>query len=861
MRLSTASLSSSAWPCPQPSPAKNNGRNADDGNVGNDHRSGVVRAEDRNSQSNIRGSNNKNTNTNNTNTNTNNNNNNNNNQNKSSNRTVAKAHQKNQEAAAAAVRQRPQHHDAAEAQQAAAAAEKEQEQEANEQQNDEEAAAALQLQFHQQKQQQEQEQQPKQQRQRLEAAVRLLGAQRHNQAAAHRIQAAFDDLTDVRDGERLVQKQRENQAEARMLRTALDVLFANSTSTPFPVALRYQRDRQARSARLIQDQQDDAVRDLQTAVVAFNRIRRALTQYARKCKAAKAAAAAVEQEAQEAVVFATEQQEIEEAAAAVRLQQQQEAKVAAAAAAVEQEQGEKQEAEVAAVLVKEKAVATTVSVAMAVKEAASRQRGTTTVRSPQIGVPPTRILFLQTGGTIDKDYPKTTRGWGFEIGPPALQRIIDERLGGLPSFDYTVATVCQKDSTEITLDDRIQLRETIEQHLTAARTSTTQNAYTGIVITHGTDTMADTANFLAATLKDTASGGVGGVSKSPPIVITGAMRPERFTDSDAAFNVGMAVAAVQTVPEGWIGLCMHGLVLPASDIARNLETGQFFRRAADEKEENSDEDSEDEAMEKELDDSVKETGDAVLTNVQKEDTTGTTTTSSSATATTSSTATEQPATMSMNAFFTQLTDQQHPSLSVEEDGLDLGLWGISSTSGVTGGIGQTKNTTTANTEASDTLKTTGWYTAAYDTTVAQQPSVAAAAAAPESSNSETQDLSTADLFVTSILNKAAEEEAMTKKTQTTETAKQQQQQESSTVAAAKKDEAKSTAAAKKKKKKKQNEKQKLSAADLFVTSILGKAAEEESSTAVAAQTDETKSTATAKNKKKKKKKKHAKAAK
>ena len=54
-----------------------------------------------------------------------------------------------------------------------------------------------------------------------------------------------------------------------------------------------------------------------------------------------------------------------------------------------------------------------------------------------------RILFLQTGGTIDKDYPQTTQRRGFEIGAPALQRIIDERLRGLPSFEYTLATVCR----------------------------------------------------------------------------------------------------------------------------------------------------------------------------------------------------------------------------------------------------------------------------------------------------------------------------------------------------------------------------------------------------------------------------------
>ena len=58
------------------------------------------------------------------------------------------------------------------------------------------------------------------------------------------------------------------------------------------------------------------------------------------------------------------------------------------------------------------------------------------------------IIFIQTGGTIDKDYPHTTKGWAFEFGDePATKRLL-ERISN-PSFTYDIITVCQKDSLEI----------------------------------------------------------------------------------------------------------------------------------------------------------------------------------------------------------------------------------------------------------------------------------------------------------------------------------------------------------------------------------------------------------------------------
>ena len=166
-----------------------------------------------------------------------------------------------------------------------------------------------------------------------------------------------------------------------------------------------------------------------------------------------------------------------------------------------------------------------------------------------------KILFVQTGGTIDKDYPHTTKGWAFEIGDePAFERSL-ARLN--PSFEFAVMSAMKKDSLEITDEDRGKLVGCI-----ASKTD-----FDKVVITHGTDTMPETAEYLNVAQKVPAL-------KNKTIVITGAMRPERFSNSDADVNLGMAIATVQTAAPG-IYLCMHGCVIPHDQIDRNMETGQY----------------------------------------------------------------------------------------------------------------------------------------------------------------------------------------------------------------------------------------------------------------------------------------------
>lgn len=160
-----------------------------------------------------------------------------------------------------------------------------------------------------------------------------------------------------------------------------------------------------------------------------------------------------------------------------------------------------------------------------------------------------KVIFIQTGGTIDKDYPHTTKGWAFEFGKPATIRIL-EKLN--PSFEYEIITSCQKDSLEITEEDRINLVNLIEKH--------PANKF---IITHGTDTMMETADYLSERIKNKI------------IVITGAMLPERFSNSDAPINLGCAIAAVNLMQTGTY-IAMHGVVKKSSEINRNMETGKYY---------------------------------------------------------------------------------------------------------------------------------------------------------------------------------------------------------------------------------------------------------------------------------------------
>lgn len=160
-----------------------------------------------------------------------------------------------------------------------------------------------------------------------------------------------------------------------------------------------------------------------------------------------------------------------------------------------------------------------------------------------------KILFLQTGGTIDKDYPKGLdhHGYSFIITAPAYDRIL-KRIS--PGFDYETKTVIQKDSLDISDDDR----ELIFQ-------ACSNSPIDKIIITHGTDTMAQTAKLLSQL-------------KHKTIVLTGALTPELFKNSDADFNLGTAVGAVTTLKSG-VYIALYGRIIRWQDAILNNTNGHI----------------------------------------------------------------------------------------------------------------------------------------------------------------------------------------------------------------------------------------------------------------------------------------------
>ncbi|MFT5349645.1 MAG: L-asparaginase, partial [Gammaproteobacteria bacterium] len=139
-----------------------------------------------------------------------------------------------------------------------------------------------------------------------------------------------------------------------------------------------------------------------------------------------------------------------------------------------------------------------------------------------------KIKILTVGGTIDKIYfdAKST----YEVGPPNIASVLaDLSL----NIDFSVSSLMRKDSLEMDDVDRQLIVDTVEK-VDEDR----------IIITHGTDTMVDTANAL-------------NVVKNKIIVLTGALQPALFKTSDAMFNIGCAIAAVQTLPAN-VYIAMNG---------------------------------------------------------------------------------------------------------------------------------------------------------------------------------------------------------------------------------------------------------------------------------------------------------------
>ena len=156
------------------------------------------------------------------------------------------------------------------------------------------------------------------------------------------------------------------------------------------------------------------------------------------------------------------------------------------------------------------------------------------------------IRIFVTGGTFDKKYDELTGSLSFDDThlPEMLQL-------GRCRVDASIRTLMMIDSLEMTDADRqVIARECLDA------------AESRIVITHGTDTMVETAAALA------------GEALEKTIVLTGAMIPYKFGSSDGLFNLGSALSFVQVLPAG-VYIAMNGRYFKWDAVRKNKQTGVF----------------------------------------------------------------------------------------------------------------------------------------------------------------------------------------------------------------------------------------------------------------------------------------------
>lgn len=159
------------------------------------------------------------------------------------------------------------------------------------------------------------------------------------------------------------------------------------------------------------------------------------------------------------------------------------------------------------------------------------------------------IHVFTTGGTIDKVYFDQLSE--FQVGDPQVQEVLKPIH---PAFEFKVEALMRKDSIDLDDADRATIR---------ARIKACDSDH--ILITHGTDSMRETARTLA---------GIAGKT----IVLTGALAPARFKESDAVFNLGFAFACVQLLPPG-VYLAMNGTVFDPFHVKKDRAKNIFEAEA------------------------------------------------------------------------------------------------------------------------------------------------------------------------------------------------------------------------------------------------------------------------------------------
>lgn len=155
------------------------------------------------------------------------------------------------------------------------------------------------------------------------------------------------------------------------------------------------------------------------------------------------------------------------------------------------------------------------------------------------------ISIFSVGGTIDKIYFDAKSE--YEVGPPNIAKILKELN---LSIKYTVHSLMRKDSLDLTPNDR--------KHIIS---SVLNDPCEQILMTHGTDTMVETAKSLLSV-------------KDKTIVLTGAFEPALFKTSDAVFNIGCALGAVQCLPYG-VYIAINGKIFNGLNVRKNSEENRF----------------------------------------------------------------------------------------------------------------------------------------------------------------------------------------------------------------------------------------------------------------------------------------------
>ena len=155
------------------------------------------------------------------------------------------------------------------------------------------------------------------------------------------------------------------------------------------------------------------------------------------------------------------------------------------------------------------------------------------------------IQIFTTGGTIDKVYFDARSD--FEVGEPQIAEILKQ--AGV-EVGYEVEMLMRKDSLDLTDADRAEIATRVRK-----------TPHRRVLITHGTDTMVETARALADI-------------EGKTVVLVGSLTPARFKSTDAEFNIGFAMAAVQTLPEG-VYIAMNGQVFDPQRVRKNRAANRF----------------------------------------------------------------------------------------------------------------------------------------------------------------------------------------------------------------------------------------------------------------------------------------------